>query len=112
MSDAFSYKHRMRLPSRIITLAGNGVASLSELDPGSIKFCYRVKDSQADRKLISATPIGDPADLQVQVDFAAVDTGTEAQYEWHIEATINGLTLAWPERGFYTFSITDTIEGP
>lgn len=108
MSDVFSYKKGMRLPSRIITLAGNGITTLTELDPGSIKFVYR-KKGVAERVEIAASIVSASAKT-IEVDFGAVDTDEIAQYQWHVEATVGGLTMAWPERGFYTFSVTEAIE--
>lgn len=106
--DAFSYKRGMRLPSRIITLVGNGVTNLTAIDPGSIKFVYRPKETNQ-RKEIAASVV-DAALMKIDVDFGAVDTSVAAQYQWHVEATIGGLVMAWPEKGFYTFSVTETIE--
>lgn len=110
MKDAFSYKKGMRLPSRFITLAGNGVTSLTQLDVGSIKFVYR-KTGVAERNAIDAT-IVDAAAMRISVDFGTVDTDEIAQYQWHVEAKIGGLPMAFPEVGFYTFSVTDTIGTP
>lgn len=107
MVDAFSFKKGMRLPSRTIVLAGNGVTSLAQLDPGSIKFVYR-KKGVVERNEILAT-ITDAAAMKVRVDFAALDVDEIAAYQWHVEATIGGLGMAFPERGFYQFSVTDTI---
>jgi hypothetical protein len=108
--DAFSYKKGMRLPSRIITLAGNGVTSLAQLDVGSIKFVYR-KKGVVERNEILAT-IVDAAARTISVDFGTVDTDEIAQYQWHVEARIGGLSMAFPEVGFYTFSVTDPIAAP
>lgn len=108
MSDAFSYKRGMRLPSRIVTLAGNGLTTLDTVDPGSINFVYRTKAAN-ERKLIAAVVV-DAAAMKVEIDFGSVDTSVIAQYQWHIEATVGGLPMAFPERGFYTFSVTDQIE--
>jgi len=110
MSDVFSYKRGMRLPSRIITLSGNGLTSLDTVDSGSVKFVYRRKGI-AERIEISAIVI-DEALMRIEVDFSSVDTGTIGQYQWHVEAKVGGLPMAFPERGFYTFSITETIETP
>lgn len=107
-TDAFSYKRGMRLPARIITLTGNGVTTLAALDSNSIKFVYR-KKGVVERKLIAAT-ISDAAAMKIEVDFGTIDTATIAQYQWHVEAAIGGLVMAFPELGFYTFSVTDTIE--
>lgn len=110
MSDQFSYKRGMRLPSRIITLSGNGLTSLDSIDANSLKFVYRRK-GVTERKEIAAMVV-DEATMRIMVDFGAVDTAVIAQYQWHVEATIGGLPMAFPELGFYTFSITDTIEVP
>lgn len=107
---AFSYKKGMRLPSRIITLAGNGVTSLAQLDSGSIKFVYR-KKGVVERNEILAT-IVDAAARTIAVDFGAVGTDELATYQWHVEAKIGGLPMAFPEEGFYTFAVTDTIAAP
>lgn len=108
MSDAFSYKRGMRLPSRIITLTGNGLTSLTGVDPGSIKFVYRTQGTH-ERSVIVASVVDSPT-MKIEVDFGAVNTGTIAQYQWHVEATVGGLPMAFPEKGFYTFSIVETIE--
>lgn len=108
LRDAFSFKRGMRLPSRIVTLVGNGLANLDSIDPGSIKFVYR-KKGVVERNLITATVVSSTA-MTIKVDFGTLDTDELARYEWHIEATIGGLGLAWPERDFYTFSVTETIE--
>jgi hypothetical protein len=110
MADAFSYKLGMRLPSRIITLSGNGLTSLDLIDPGSIKFVYRRK-GVVERNEITAT-IVNSAKMQIAVDFGAVDTDEIAQYQWHVEARIGALPMAFPEVDFYTFSITGTIAAP
>lgn len=110
MSDAFSLKLGARLPSRTITLAGNGITSLDELDPGSIKFRYR-KKGVVERNDIAAV-IVDAAAMKIRVDFGAVDTDEIATYEWDIEATVGGLKMYFPEKGFYTFSVTGTIAAP
>lgn len=106
-SDLFSYKKGMRLPSRVLTLDGNGIASLAELDPGSIRFVYR-KKGVAERNEITPT-IVDAAARKIRVDFGAIDTNTIAAYQFHVEGMVGGKLLAWPERGFYTFSVTETI---
>lgn len=111
MKDSFSYKKGMRLPSRFITLAGNGVTSLTQLDVGSIKFVYRKVGFPLERNVIDAT-IVDAAAMRISVDFGTVDTDELAQYQWHVEAKIGGLPMAFPEVGFYTFSVTDTIGTP
>jgi len=112
MSDAFSYKRGMRLPNRIITLAGNGLSNLDTVDPGSLNFVYRTSGFTGERKVIAAA-ISESAAMKIEVDFASIDTSVVAKYQWQVEATIGGLPLAWPESGFYTFSITDTIaNGP
>lgn len=107
MSDAFSFKLGMRLPTRILTLAGNGLTSLATIDVGTIKFVYR-KKGVAERNEIAAT-IFDSAKMQIAVNFGTVDTDELAQYQWHVEAKVGGLLMAFPEKGFYTFSVTETI---
>lgn len=106
MSDAFSYKRGMRLPRRIITLAGNGLTTLSAVD--SIKFVYRKMGAVERNEIVAA--VVDAAALTIEVDFGTVDTDEIAQYQWHVEVTVSGLVMAFPERNFYTFSVTATIE--
>ena len=108
MSDAFSYKRGMRLPARIITLSGNGLTNLDTITPGSIVFVYRKKGTTT-RTTIAASVVSSAA-MTVRVDFGSVDTAVIAQYQWHVEASIGGLAMAFPEQGFYTFSITEQIE--
>lgn len=107
-TDAFSYKRGARLPVRIVTLAGNGLSDLSSLDVGSILFVYRTIGVD-ERKTITATIFDSPT-MKIRVDFGAIDSATLGKYQWHIEAQVGGLTMCFPEKGFYSFSITDQIE--
>jgi hypothetical protein len=107
-ADAFSFKKDARLPSRIVTLSGNGLADLSTIDANTMLFVYRLKGDTV-RKTITATITSIPL-MKIQVDFASIDTQNLGKYEWHIEAQITGKKMYWPEKGFYTFSVTDNIE--
>lgn len=110
MSDAFSFKRGAELPARVITLSGNGVTTLAAIDAGTLLFVYREKGVETDRRTINAQ-IVDAAAMKVEVDFSSVDTATLGRYEWEVEGQIAGRKLYWPEKGFYTFSVTDNIDG-
>lgn len=107
MTDSFSYKQGAQLPSRIVTLSGNDLANLDAIDVDSIKFVYRVV-SKPERQEIVCT-ISDSATMKIEVDFSALDTDTIAQYQWHVEAKQDGLLMYFPEKGFFTFSVTENI---
>ena len=108
MADAFSFKRTARLPIRVITLAGNGLSNLDGIDPGSVKFVYRQAGVE-ERKEIAGT-VQDSAAMKVAIPFGAIDVATEGKYQWQIEVTVGGLTMCFPEKGFYTFAVTDNIE--
>jgi hypothetical protein len=109
MADAFSFKKGARAPDRIVALAGNGVTDLSTLDSGSIKFVYRAA-GVVERNEITAAIEGDATDLRIRIPFGAVDVDEIGKYQWHIEAAVGGKLMYWPEKGFYTFSVTENIE--
>lgn len=104
--DSFSFKRGARLPARIVQLAGNGLTSLDGISGAT--FVYR-KIGISERKTIAAN-VHDSAAMQVSVAFGAIDVATEGKYQWQIEVDIGGLVMSFPEKGFYTFSITDNIE--
>ena len=106
MADLFSFKKGARLPSRTITLVGNGLTTLTGID--NAKFIYR-KSGVVERTEILAVVV-DVDLLQIRVDFAALDVDEISKYQWHVEVTIGGLVMCFPEKGFYTFSVTETIE--
>lgn len=105
-SDQFTFKKGARLPVRIFTLAGNGLANLDGI--AGADFVYR-RMGVEERKTIAAT-VSDSAALQVSVAFGALDVATEGKYQWHIEVDVGGLVMCFPEKGFNTFSVTDNIE--
>lgn len=107
MSDAFSFKVGAQLPSRTMTLTGNGLTSLASIDANTMLFVYRPKGT-ATRTTIPAT-IVDAAAMKIQIDFGTVDTATAGSFDWEIEAQIGGKKLYWPEKGFYSFSVTANI---
>lgn len=109
MADAFSFKRGASAPDRLVTLAGNNVTDLSALDGGTIKFIYR-RAGVTELNEIAAAIEGPTTDLVVRVAFDAINTETIAKYQWHIEAQVSGKKMYWPEKGFYTFSVTDNIE--
>jgi hypothetical protein len=106
MADAFSFKKGVRLPSRTITLSGNGLTTLVGVD--QVVFVYR-KKGVAERNEIIAV-VTDAAAMKVRVDFGALDVDEIATYQWQCEAVVGGERMAFPEKGFYTFSVTENIE--
>lgn len=105
-TDAFSFKRGARLPVRIVTLSGNDLSNLDGI--ASATFVYRAIGVD-ERKEIAAT-VYDSAAMQVSVAFGAIDVATEGKYQWQVEVDVGGLVMTFPEKGFYTFSITDNIE--
>lgn len=106
MSDAFSFKKGARLPSRTLTLSGNGITTLTGVD--SVTFVYR-ESGVTERRTIAAV-ITDAPNMKVRVDFGASDVAAIKKFQWHVEAVVGGLTMCFPEKGFYTFSVTEAIE--
>ena len=111
MSDAFSLKKGAGLPARVITLTGNGLANLDDVDTDGIKFVYRLKDRLVDAPTpveIAATIVSSEArTILVVIDGETMDVG---RYEWHVRALVGGKAMYFPERGFYYFAVTETIE--
>lgn len=110
MPDLFSFKRGIYGPARIVTLNGNGLTNLDGID--SVKFVYRTLVDGVpveERNEIVAT-VHDSAAMQVLVTFSALDVDVEAKYQWQVEVVVGGVTMAFPEKGFYTFSVTDNIE--
>lgn len=105
-ADLFSFKRGARLPTRTITLVGNGLTNLDGID--GVKFVYRTAGVEERKEIVAS--VADSAAMKVQVAFGATDVAVEAKYQWHVEVTIGGLIMCFPEKGFFTFSVTDTIE--
>lgn len=108
MADKFSFKKGARLPSREMTLSSAAAFDLAQAS--SVTFVYRTQ-GVIERRTIVAVVVDAPT-KKVRVDFGDVEVGTIGKFEWHIEAVISGKTMCFPERGFYTFSVTDTIAAP
>jgi hypothetical protein len=110
MADSFSFKRGARLPVRVITITGNGLTNLDVID--SAKFVYRalVDSVPVEERREIAASVFDSDAMQVSVAFAALDVSVEGKYQWHIEVAVSGLLMYFPEKGFYTFSVTDNIE--
>jgi hypothetical protein len=109
MADAFSFKRGASAPDRLVVLDGNDVTDLDALDGGTLKFIYRTA-GVVELNEIAAAIEGPGTDLTIRVAFDTVDTETIAKYQWHIEAQLSGKKMYWPEKGFYTFSVTENIE--
>ncbi len=107
MPDKFSFKKGARLPSRELLL--ESVASFDLSAASSVTFVYRAKG--VDERRTIAAVVTDAPGKRIRVDFGANDVATIGVYEWHVEAVFTGQTMCFPERGFYTFSVTDTIDG-
>lgn len=106
MSAAFTLKRTARLPSRAITLSGNGITTLQGIDS-----CAFVYEAAAGGTPVSLTAtVTDAANMVIRVDFGATDVATVGTYKWHIKVTQGGLDMYFPEVGFYTFAITPTLE--
>jgi hypothetical protein len=103
MADTFSFKKGARLPSREMTLSSAAAFDLTQA--ASVTFVYRTQ-GVAERKTIAAVVL---SASRIRVDFADTDVSTIAKYQWHIEAVFTGKTMCFPERDFYTFSVTETI---
>jgi hypothetical protein len=105
MADKFSFKKGAVLPSRELTLTSEATFDLSTAS--SVTFVYRTQGTQ-ERKTITAV-VTDAPNGKIRVDFGAPDVATIGRYEWHVEAVFSGKTMVFPERDFYTFSVTATI---
>jgi hypothetical protein len=108
MADKFSFKKGARLPSREMTLTSESAFDLSTAS--SVTFVYRRKG--IDERIVIPAVIVDAPTKKIRVDFGDVDVATIGQYEWHIEAVFSSKTMVFPERGFHTYSVTETIDGP
>jgi hypothetical protein len=108
MRDAFQFKRGARLPSRTMTLKSKATFDLATAS--SVKLVYR-KVGVVERNEIVASSIDAP-NKRVTFDFGTLDTDELAQYQWHVEAVFSGKRWDFPEGGFYTFSVVETIEVP
>lgn len=107
MADQFSFKKGARLPSRLIKLTSDAAFDLST---ASVTFVYRPIAS-TERRTIAAVLVAGTTDT-IRVDFDATAVAVVGQFEWQIEAVFGELTMIFPEREFFTFSVTPTIETP
>ncbi len=106
MTDKFSFKKGARLPSREMTLTSSTDFNLQTAD--SVTFVYR-KKGVAERNTIAPVIL---SPTKIRVDFGSIDVDEIAQYEWHVEAVFSSKRMDFPERSFFTFSVTETIETP
>lgn len=117
MADLFSFKKGARLPSRSLKLKSS--ASFDLAQASSITFVYRTK-GVVERRTIAVVVFGattydaetEQYSASITVDFGATDVATVASFEWHVEAVFSGKTMCFPEKDFYTFSVTETIAAP
>lgn len=117
MADLFSFKKGARLPSRSLKLKSH--ASFDLAQASSITFVYRTK-GVVERRTITVSVYGATSydaeeklySASITVDFGDSDVATIAKYEWHVEAVFSGKTMCFPEKDFYTFSVTEPIAAP
>lgn len=106
MSTLFSLKKGARLPSVELTLTSNIAYNLA--DATEILFVYRAKGST--ERVTEALSLVDAPTKKVRLDVTAAMVDTIGKFECHVEITIGGKLMCFPNVGFDEFVVSTTIE--
>lgn len=106
MSLLFSFKKGAQLPLIELTLTSS--VSYDLADASAVNFVYRPKGGTG--RTVVALQVTDAPNKKVSLALESTDVDDLGTYECHVEVTIGGKLMMFPQTGFDSFKITDTLE--
>lgn len=106
MALLFTVKKTARLPSIELTLTSTATYDLAAAS--SVNFVYHPKGGTG-RTIVPLVTVDAPT-KKVRLDLGSADVAVLGAFSCHVEVTIGGKVMCFPQKGFDEFQVTDTLE--